>query len=462
VRGSAPDDEPSAAAAGTTRGGELRAMARLAAPVVVVQVGMVAMGVVDTMIVGRVSAVALAAVALGHLYFFNVIFFSMGTLMALDPLVAQAIGARDHESVARSLQRGLILSLALSALSSLLLLTAEWVFRALRQPADVIPAAAIYARISIWGVVPFLGFIVLRQTLQAMHRVGPIVTTIVAANVANAFLNWVLVYGNLGSPALGVVGSAWATALSRWLMGVGLLAVAWGDVRPHLVPLRRDVLRSAPLARMLRLGAPIGLQQTLEVSAFGIIGLLMGMLGTLEIAAHQIAINLASTTFMVPLGIGAAAAVRVGRAVGAHDVAAARRAAKVALLLGAGFMSLTAVLFLATPLPLARMYSADARVLAVAVQLIPIAGVFQVFDGIQAVAAGVLRGIGDTRAPLIVNLFGFWLLGVPTSVYLGFYTSAHAAGLWCGFVAGLGAVAVFLLLRIRSRMRRELARVVTD
>jgi MATE family, multidrug efflux pump len=151
--------------------------------------------------------------------------------------------------------------------------------------------------------------------------------------------------------------------------------------------------------------------------------------------------------------------VRVGRAVGAHDAAAARCAAKTALFLGAGFMCLTAVLFMTVPAPLARIFTSDTRVLAVAIQLIPVAGVFQVFDGIQAVAAGVLRGIGDTRAPLVVNLFGFWLLGVPVSVYLGFYTEARAIGLWWGFVAGLGAVAVFLLARIRVRMRRELIRV---
>jgi MATE family multidrug resistance protein len=162
---------------------------------------------------------------------------------------------------------------------------------------------------------------------------------------------------------------------------------------------------------------------------------------------------------MVPLGVGAAAAVRVGHAVGARNAAAARRAAAIALALGVGFMSLSAALFIAAPLPLARVYTADTRVLAVAALLIPIAGVFQVFDGIQAVCAGVLRGIGDTRAPLVVNLVGFWMIGVPVSAYLGFRTSARAAGLWWGFVAGLGAVAIFLLLRIRARMRGRIARV---
>jgi MATE family multidrug resistance protein len=457
VHTSRPDDDSGSAA--PTLGGELRAMARLAAPVVFVQVGLMAMGVVDTIMVGRVSADALAAAALGNLYFMNVSFFGMGTLMALDPLVAQALGARDEPSVAHAMQRGLVLALGLSVLTSLALMSAEPVFVALRQPPEVIPDASRYVWITIGSVVPFLAFVVLRQSLQAMHRVAPIVVTIVGANLANVFFNWVLIFGKLGSPAMGVAGAAWATTLSRWLMAVGLLALAWREIRPYLLHVRAGAIRGEPILRMFRLGAPIGLQMTLEVSAFGLIGLLMGMLGAVELGAHQIAINLAATTFMVPLGVGAAAAVRVGRAVGAHDAGAARRAAKVALLLGVGFMCLTAVLFVSVPSPLARIFTSDPRVLAVAMLLIPIAGIFQVFDGIQAVAAGVLRGIGDTRAPLVVNLFGFWLLGVPTSVYLGFYTGARAAGLWWGFVAGLGAVAVFLLVRIRVRIRRELARV---
>jgi MATE family, multidrug efflux pump len=454
-----PIIDDSAATARSTLGGELRPMARLAGPVVLVQVGLMAMGVVDTIMVGRVSAVALAAAALGNLYFMNVSFFAMGTLMALDPLVSQALGAGDERSVAGAMQRGLVLALGLSVLTSLALMSATPVFVALRQPPEVIPDASRYVWIEIWSVVPFLAFIVLRQSLQAMHRVAPIVVAIVGANLTNVFFNWVLIYGNLGSPAMGVAGSAWATTLSRWLMAVGLLALAWRELRPYLRPVRIDAIRAERILRMFRLGAPIGLQMTLEVSAFGLIGLLMGMLGAVELGAHQIAINLSATTFMVPLGVGAAAAVRVGRAVGAHDAAAARRAAKTALLLGGGFMCLTAVLFMTVPAPFARIFTPDTRVLAVAIQLIPVAGVFQVFDGIQAVAAGVLRGIGDTRAPLIVNLFGFWLLGVPVSVYLGFYTEARAIGLWWGFVAGLGAVAVFLLARIGVRMRRELIRV---
>jgi multidrug resistance protein, MATE family len=438
---------------------ELRSTLRLAVPIVIVQLGMMLMGVVDTVFVGHLSAAALAAVALGNLYFFNVAHFSVGALMALDPLVAQAVGARDEPAVARAMQRGLVLAVTLSVLTALLMLPAAEVLRAFRQQPEIVPAAASYIRISIWGVLPFLGFVVLRQSLQALHRVRAIVATIIIANLANVFLNWVLVYGNLGSPALGSDGSAWATAISRWAMAVLLLWLARAELVRRLMPLRGDSFAIRPLARMMRIGVPIGLQHLLEVGAFGLIGLLMGSLGTAEIAAHQVAITLAATTFMVPLGIGAAAAVRVGHAVGARDPEGARLAGKTALQLGVGFMVLSAIVFLLFPMAMGRIYTSDPGVLALAVALIPIAGVFQVFDGLQAVSVGILRGVGDVDAPFIIALVGFWLVGVPVSWYLGFRTPAGAIGLWWGFVAGLGAVGVILALRVRVRMRRTLERI---
>lgn len=441
---------------------ELLEMGRLALPVIVVQVGLMLMGVVDTVMVGRVSPTALASVAIGNLYFFVLSMFGLGTLMALDPVVSQAVGAGDGRAVARALQRGLVLSLALSVVVGAALLYAEPALRLARQPAEVIPDAAAYARICIPALPAFFAFGVFRQTLQALRRMRPIVLTIIAANLANAALNWALIFGHLGAPPMGAVGSAWASTISRWLALVTIVAVAWPSLRGYLRPLRRDALSLVPLTRMLRLGTPVGLQQLLESGAFGAIGLLMGIFGTVQVAAHQVAINLASLTFMVPLAIGAAAAVMVGHAVGAGDVPAARRAAGAALLWGAGFMCLSATVFLLAPHSLARLYSTDREVLALAAVLIPIAGVFQIADGLQAVSAGVLRGAGDTRTPLIVILLGFWLVGTPVSLYLAFRTPAGPAGLWWGLVAGLGSVAALLLLRVRSKLNRPLRRVVMD
>lgn len=437
-------------------------MLTLAIPVVFVQLGFMAMGLVDTLMVGRVSARVLAAVALGNLYFYNVTVFGVGTLMALDPIVAQAVGAEDHEAVARAVQRGLIIALALSVGFVCILAPAAPVLRALHQPPEIIGDAAAYLRISIAGIIPFLAFVVLRQSLQALHRVAPIVVAVVIANVTNAGFNWVFVYGHLGSPALGAAGSAIATAISRWVMFLLLLAVSRRDLRPLLAPVRAGVASWPPILAMLRLGAPIGGQQALELCAFGAIGLLMGVLGTAEMAAHQIAISLAAFTFMVPLGVGSAAAVRVGRAIGAGDETRIREATRAGYVAGVGFMVLTAILFLAAPHALARAFTDDPHVVAIAAVLIPIAGVFQVFDGGQAVGAGVLRGAGDTTVPLFVMLVAYWVVGVPLSVYWGFHSPLRAAGLWWGFVASLAADALFLYLRIRVLLGRQLRRVHVD
>ena len=303
---------------------ELREMARLAAPAVVVQVGIMMMGVVDTLMAGRISPEALAAVALGNLYVFNALVFGMGVLMALDPIVAQAVGARDDAAVAAAVQRAVAISLGLSLAVGLALWPGEAVLGALRQPAEIVPDAAAYARASIPGVLPFYLFIVLRQTLQAFGRMAPIVAAVLVANVLNAALNWVLMLGNLGSPALGAVGSAWSTTVSRWAMAVGLLAAGWGALRPHLHPRSPQALRAAPVARTLRLGVPIGVQYLLEVGAFGAITVLAGLFGTTALAGHEITLNLASLTFMVPLGVASAGSVLVGRAIGAGDAEAAR------------------------------------------------------------------------------------------------------------------------------------------
>jgi MATE family multidrug resistance protein len=245
-------------------------------------------------------------------------------------------------------------------------------------------------------------------------------------------------------------------------MVLALLLVAWSELRPYLRPFRRDAFELRPLLRMVRLGAPIGAQFQLEFGVFAVVALLMGRLGTVPMAAHQVAINIASFTFMVPLGIAGAASVLVGQAVGAADPWRARRAATASLVVGFAFMALSGALLFALPRPLAMLYSLDVSVVAVAISLIPLAGLFQVFDGIQVVSIGILRGVGDTRAPMIVNVLGFWLIGFPVSLWLGFKTGAGAVGLWWGLVVGLAAVALFLLARVRSRLSRDLARIVID
>jgi MATE family, multidrug efflux pump len=437
-------------------------MLRLAVPIVIVQVGMMVMGVVDTVMVGHISAQALAAVALGNLYFFSLAVFAMGTLMVLDPVVAQAVGAHDAPAIGRAVQRGVLLACLLTVPAVVLLMCAGTVFSGADQPIDVVPLAAAYALRSVPGTLPFLLFIVFRQSLQAMGRTAPVVLAIVVANIANAALNWMLIFGHAGFPAMGVIGSAWATSISRGLLLVVLWFLAKRELLPLLFPLRREVWQPAPLGRMLRLGLPIGAQSLLEFGAFALVALMMGWMGTRQMAGHQIAINLAALTFMVPLGVGDAASVLVGQAVGRADVSGVRGAAHAALVSGAAFMAGTAAVFLTFPGALARLYSRDLEVVAIAGALIPIAGVFQVFDGLQVVAAGVLRGVGDTRGPMLINLLGYWVLGLPLSVYLGFRAALGPVGLWWGLVLGLAVVATSLLIRVRSRLSYHQQRVVID
>jgi MATE family multidrug resistance protein len=275
-------------------------------------------------------------------------------------------------------------------------------------------------------------------------------------------LNYAWIYGNFGFPAMGVIGSAWATAVSRWFMAAVLLALGWSTLKRYFTERAPNLLDLAPLWRMIRLGLPIGTQMMLEGGAFNIMALLMGWLGVVQVAAHQIALNLASLTFMVPLGVASAAAVIVGHAVGRGDAEGVRRSTFASLVVGAGFMLCTGVLFIAAPELLARLYTPDAAVIALAALLLPIAGVFQVFDGLQVVAIGLLRGLGDTRTPMIVNVVGFWCLGMPVSLWLGFGLDYGAQGLWWGLVVGLVVVAVFLIARVHRREQHGLERVIID
>jgi len=441
---------------------ELRELLALALPVITVQVGMMLMGVVDSIMVGHVSAAALAGVALGNVYYFGAAIFGLGTLMALDPVIAHAVGAGDREGIARGVQRGLLLAAMLFLPTALLLWPAPAVLAWLGQPADVAPIAGAYARISIPGTLGMFAFTVLRQSLQALHRVRPILIVTLLANLINAFLNWVLIFGHLGAPPMGTIGSAWATTISRLIMAALLLGLAWPLLREHLRPFRRASFELAPMGRLLRLGAPIGMQHQLEYGVFAVVGLLMGRMGTMQVAGHQVALNLASLTFMVPLGLSSAAAVVVGHAVGRGDPEGTGSAARAALAVAVGFMGSTAIIFLGFPALLAGVYTDAPDVLAIAIALIPLAGVFQVFDGIQVTSIGILRGLGDTRTPMVAAIFGYWVLGLPVSLWLGFTLGLGPAGLWWGLVLGLILVAFFLLARLQRKLREPLRRVWMD
>jgi MATE family multidrug resistance protein len=369
------------------------------------------------------------------------------------------VGARDTPAIRHGVQRGLVIATLLAVPVSLLLLTAGPVLRALGQPLDVANLAGRYALACIPGSVAFFWFSALRQTFQAFGRVTPIVVTIIIANLVNLLLDWLFIFGHWGLPASGVYGAAWATTLSRWVMCVTAAAVGWRMIRPHLRGSWRAALAWRAIFAMLRVGIPIGIHQWLEIAAFGGALLLMGLFGTIPLAAHNVTITIVALTYMVPLGTSAAAAVLVGHAIGRGDPDGARREASAALACGVGFMTLAAVVIISVPELLVRGFTADRTVIALATQLLPIAGAFQVFDGIQGVSSGILRGAGDTRVPMLLNLFGFVGVGLPAAAGLAFGAGLGPQGIWWGLMICLVVVSALLGWRVHTRLGGELRRL---
>lgn len=444
---------PSAAIepADDSRRAEAARLARLAAPVVVAYLGTVAMGVVDTVMVGRLGAGALAAVALANTWNFGIVIVALGASRALDPIVAQAHGAGDRRTVGLGFSLGLAMGMLLAPPVMVAFAFAEPALSALGQPVELLQPAGAYCRALIWGVPGLLGFAVCRQYMQALGRMRPGTIAVILANFVNAGLNWVLIFGKLGAPALGALGSGYATAVSQWVMFGAMLWLGRDSVRGHWLGWR-ERLAWRSLGRVLGMGSSLGFQIGLEVWAFHAAGLMIGSLGAVPLAAHAIAMNLATFSFMVPAGLSAAAATRVGHLVGARLAWA--RTARVAVALGIGVMVVPAVAFVLVPRVLVGVYTSDAAVIALAATLLPLAGAFQLFDGTQVVAFGVLRGAGDIHVPSAANMIGYWLVGLPVGWLLGFRLDLGAPGVWAGLVVSLAVIALLLLARIAWVLRR--------
>lgn len=436
---------------------EFRDTLRMALPVVATQLGSVAMGTVDTLMAGRLGAEAISAVGLGSSVGFLPLIMGSGALMGLDPVIAQAYGAGRYEQCGRALRHGLVLAVCMSIPLVAVLWQSHWILDAIGEPAPLVERAAPFLRIWGLGALPFLVFAALRQFLQGVGIVAPAMWIVLGANVLNAVANWALIFGHAGMPALGIQGSAWATTISRWVMALALAAYVFGKpaLRRFGVLARRGPLDRALLTRLLHLGLPVGMQYGMEVGVFTAASVMMGWMSTEALAGHQIAINLCSITFMVPLGFSATAAVRVGQAIGRGDVPAARRAAFVAYVLGVGFMSMSALAFAFAPRLLAGLYTGDAAVLGIAVSLLHVGAVFQLFDGAQTIGIGALRGAADTRVPMFVTIVAYWILGLPLGWALAFRGGAGPAGLWWGLTAGLTTVAIVLGCRFYVRVRSE-------
>jgi len=421
---------------------ELLQMIRLAAPLVLAELGWMAMGVVDTMFVGRVGAEAIGAVGLGTMVFYGIAICAAGLLLGLDTLVAQAFGAGNRPDCHRSLVSGIWLAGLMIPLVMGMIWALEGILPHLGVDPEVLRATQPYLHALIWSAPPLLIYFALRRYLQALHMARPIMITLLSANLVNLAGNWILVLGHLGAPRLGAEGSGWATCLSRVYMAAALAYVLW-KLDPEIVRIswRPDLVR---MWTLVKLGAPAAGQMALEIGVFATVTVLVSRLNATALAGHQIALTTVSTTFMMPLGISSAAAVRVGFALGREDRLTAARAGWMALGLGAAVMSVAAIVLLAAPEWIARLFTPEAAVIAAAATILRVAAFFQLFDGLQIVVTGSLRGAGDTRTPMVCHLVGYWIIGLPLGAILCFGRGLGAPGLWMGLSAGLIAIGIVL------------------
>jgi MATE family multidrug resistance protein len=431
---------------------EVRALAVLALPIIVSQLGMIGMTTADTVMVGRLGAVPLAAAGLGSAIHTFTLVICTGILLGMAPLVSQAFGASDHDRCRKILIQGLWLAALLSLPLMLTTIFGKPIAHWTGVEEDVADLTGRYLFSLTLGIPPLLLFNALRQYLEGMGRARPSMVITFIGLVVNVIGNYLLIWGVGRIPALGLVGTGYATSIGRWVML--LCTLIYIHLHPGIRPFEHVSIRPdrALLRRMMAIGAPAGAHFGLEVGLFAFAAVMMGWLGPIPLAAHQVVLNLAATTFMVALGTSIAGSIRVGQHIGAAREKSMHHAVFATYLIGVGFMALCALTFLLIPRTLIGFYTHDVAIVDVGVPLLLCAAAFQVFDGAQVAATGVLRGAADTRIPMIVALVGYWLFGLPVGYWLGFHTRLGAVGVWIGLSVGLGVVAMLLLARVRHRL----------
>lgn len=433
---------------------------RLALPLVFAEIGWMSMGVVDTIMVGRLpnSAVAIGATGLGQSLYNSVAIFGAGLLLGLDTFVAQAHGREDIRDARHSLVNGFFLALVLTPI--LMLLISFWpaLMQRFGVSGELVEPMRPFLTALNWGTLPLLCYFALRRYLQAVHVVIPIMFTLISANLVNFVGDWALIYGHLGFRPMGITGSGWSTCFARIYMAVMMFAtIAWVESKRGLSEWIAEIgIDYRRMWQLLHLGAPAATQILLEIGAFSAATALCAKLGPVQLSGHEIALNCAAFTFMVPLGISSAAAVRVGYQLGKGDPARAHLAGWSAILLGAGFMAAMAVVFVTLPRAIAHIFSPDPTVIAVGARLLLVAAAFQLFDGVQAVTTGALRGSADTRTPMFANLVAYWLIGLPVGAFLCFRFGWSALGIWIGLCVGLILIGSVLLWTWHHRLQPAL------
>ena len=424
---------------------EMRPMLRLALPVALGELAWMAMGVVDTLMLGRVNAEAVGAMSIGRMLFMTAGVAGIGMLLGLDTLVSRAFGAGDLKRGRLVLVQGVYLGLLLALPLTLLYRSSSRLLGPLGIQGEVLGSTVSYMHAVSWAILPLLMYTAFRRYLQAVNLVRSVALALVTANLVNLAGNWMLIFGHAGAPALGAAGAGWATLIAISYMALFLLAAVLLDLHgAGGLPFPSLRIDPAGLRALLALGFPASIQLVLEIGVVALMGVLAGRLDPVSLAAHQIALVLASVTFMVPLGISSACAVRVGQALGRGDPQGASRAGWTAMLIATSFMALAALTFVALPRPLIRLFTADPRVIATGASLLLIAAVFQLADGISVSATGALRGTGDTHSPMLAMLIGYWIVALPLGHQLCFRFGLGVTGLWIGLSAGLILVSLAL------------------
>ena len=441
---------------------EARATFTLALPLVLTNVSQALIGATDVLLLGRLGPEALAAGALGVNLINIFLFFGTGLVTAASPMISRELGRRRHSvrEVRRTVRQAMWSAIVLALAFWAILAFAGPILLLFGQAPALAAQAGLFVHVMMWGLLPVFLFLVLRSFMAALERPGWSLVIGASAVAVNALLAYALIFGHFGMPALGLVGSALGSLLTNLLVFLALAVVVGTDRRFRRYRLfgrfwRPDWQR---FADVWRLGLPIAVTIGLEVSVFNAAMFLMGLIGTAEIAAHAIAIQLAALAFMVPLGISQAATVRVGIAYGRGDARAVTRAGWTAFAMGVGFMCGTAILMVIAPRALVGNFlnladPANARVVGLAVSFLFVAAIFQVVDGAQAVSAGMLRGLHDTSVPMLYALFGYWVVGIGIGAGLAFPGGMGGLGIWIGLASGLATVALLMTLRWSRRAR---------
>lgn len=430
---------------------------KLAIPISFGQLGHVMMGVVDSMMVGQIGTVPLAAAALVNGLFFLVLVIGIGVSMAATPLISMAKGALKYNDCGKTLNHSLVVNFSFSIILAVLTFGMSYVIPLLNQPKEVVAEAIPYMRVLSFSSIAFMLFQTYRQFLEGLSIPNPPMVIALLANLLNAFLNWIFIFGKFGAPALGLFGAGIATTATRWIMAFALIlfVLNYKRVKQYSPRLNFTSLDKNLLRKLINIGLPSGFQYFLEVGAFAFAAIMIGWIGSRQLAAHQIAINLASITYMIILGISAAGTIRVGGFLGENNWKKVRHAGFSSLGIAVTIMFCFGVTFIFFKTTLAYFYVKDIVVIGIASQLLIIAALFQIFDGMQATGVAVLRGLSDVKIPLIISLLAYWIIGIPVGALLGFYFKLGAVGVWIGLLIGLALLGLTMLFRFNYKTKHH-------